>query len=342
MAPTMTPLLMLPLAAYVIFRRVRTQFGLQPINPSRMIFRIAFLAIFAALSFWFAGQGDIRLLQGLLGGIAGGAVIGLIALKLTRFTVDPVKGDCYVPNPYIGATLSLLFLARLIWRYTMVLPQMQDPTGATPPVHGPDFGQSPLTLFIFGLLVGYYICYLAACWCITAGLCRGAAPTFNKVRDGLKRVVIQFAGADSDHLLQAADENLAIANLAGASGLGNCFDHPVKLVVHHCHFDLDLRQEIHHVLGAPVQLVWPFCRPKPFTSVTVMPCTPTSASASRTSSSLNGLMTATTNFMDFPCRVASLSGGRPDEWLHRAPFCPAGTGLSPSCRKMPTQTDGVR
>src|SRR5690349_2402341 len=43
--------------------------------------------------------------------------------------------------------------------------------------------------------------------------------------------------------------------------------------------------------------VWPFWRPKPFTSVTVMPCTPTSASASRTSSSLNGLMIATTSFM---------------------------------------------
>jgi hypothetical protein len=43
--------------------------------------------------------------------------------------------------------------------------------------------------------------------------------------------------------------------------------------------------------------VWPFCRPKPLTSVTVMPCTPTSASASRTSSSLNGLMIAMTIFI---------------------------------------------
>src|SRR5580658_2249569 len=43
--------------------------------------------------------------------------------------------------------------------------------------------------------------------------------------------------------------------------------------------------------------VWPFCRPKPLTSVTVMPCTPTSAKAARTSSSLNGLMMAMTNFM---------------------------------------------
>src|SRR2546429_2428709 len=44
--------------------------------------------------------------------------------------------------------------------------------------------------------------------------------------------------------------------------------------------------------------VWPFCRPKPRTSVTVMPITPISVSASLTSSSLNGLMIASIFFMD--------------------------------------------
>src|SRR3989454_1871779 len=43
--------------------------------------------------------------------------------------------------------------------------------------------------------------------------------------------------------------------------------------------------------------VWPFCRPKPLTSVTVIPCTPMADSASRTSSSLNGLMMAVTSFI---------------------------------------------
>src|SRR5438445_3962380 len=43
--------------------------------------------------------------------------------------------------------------------------------------------------------------------------------------------------------------------------------------------------------------VWPFCRPKPRTSVTVMPMTPISVRASLTSSSLNGLMIASIFFM---------------------------------------------
>src|SRR4029077_16040200 len=43
--------------------------------------------------------------------------------------------------------------------------------------------------------------------------------------------------------------------------------------------------------------VWPRWRPKPLTSVTVMPETPMSDSAARTSSSLNGLIMAVTSFM---------------------------------------------
>src|SRR6266403_3376036 len=43
--------------------------------------------------------------------------------------------------------------------------------------------------------------------------------------------------------------------------------------------------------------VWPRWRPKPLTSVTVMPETPISESAARTSSSLKGLIMAVINFI---------------------------------------------
>src|SRR5215471_19107661 len=46
--------------------------------------------------------------------------------------------------------------------------------------------------------------------------------------------------------------------------------------------------------------VCPFCLPNPLTSVTVIPCTPMAERASRTSSSLNGLMMAVTSFMALP------------------------------------------
>src|SRR5690606_35222921 len=54
--------------------------------------------------------------------------------------------------------------------------------------------------------------------------------------------------------------------------------------------------------------VWPAWRPKPWTSVTVMPATPAALRASFTSSSLNGLMTAVISFTNPPI---SARPGRP-------------------------------
>src|SRR3989454_8500181 len=54
--------------------------------------------------------------------------------------------------------------------------------------------------------------------------------------------------------------------------------------------------------------VWPFCRPKPRTSLTVIPTKPAPVSASFTSSSLNGLMIAAIFFIDFSWRRNAFYG----------------------------------
>ena len=115
-------LVMLPLLAWRVGRRGSRQFGRQPIRRKRMIFRIVmFSVIGAALA--LSGFQRIELAEGLAGGVLIGAALGLLGLRLTRFEVDPVKGDCYVPNPWIGALLTVLLLARLGWRLMVMLPQ---------------------------------------------------------------------------------------------------------------------------------------------------------------------------------------------------------------------------
>jgi hypothetical protein len=151
---------MIPLLVFAVWRRVRRQFGAQPIQRKRMIARIVIFTVLCALVAPLALH-DMRLLEGLGGGLVAGLVLDFVGLRLSRFIVDPVKGDCYVPNPYVGALVTVLFLGRLLWRFSVLFPQMQDPTGATPPAQGPEMGQSPLTLAIFGLFVAYYICYYA-------------------------------------------------------------------------------------------------------------------------------------------------------------------------------------
>jgi hypothetical protein len=156
-------LIMLPLLAWAVWRRVSRQFGRQPIRRKRMIMRVVvFCVIGAALA--LSGFHRIELAEGLAGGILIGGALGALGLRLTRFEVDPLKGDCYVPNPWIGALLTVLLLGRLGWRLLVLLPQMQHAPATTAGATGmPPMGytSSPLTMLVIGLLVGYYIVYFS-------------------------------------------------------------------------------------------------------------------------------------------------------------------------------------
>jgi hypothetical protein len=157
-------LIMLPLLALIVWRRVSRSFGRQPIRRKRMIARIVMFAVIGGL-LALGGFRQLALAEGLFGGILVGGAIGLLGLQLTRFEVDPIKGDCYVPNPWIGALLTMLLLGRLAWRLMVVWPQLQHAEAlAVAPGPGMQmqpmgYASSPLTMLVIGLLVGYYIAY---------------------------------------------------------------------------------------------------------------------------------------------------------------------------------------
>ena len=155
-------LIMLPLLAWIVWRRVSRTFGRQPVQRKRMIARVVlFSVIGAALA--LSGFHQLALAEGLLGGMLIGGAIGLVGLRLTRFEIDPVKGDCYLPNVWIGALLMVLLLGRLAWRLMVMWPQLQhgfaaaNTAGGTVQPMSP--GSSPLTMMVIGVLVGYYIVY---------------------------------------------------------------------------------------------------------------------------------------------------------------------------------------
>jgi len=148
-------LVMLPLLAWMVWRRASRQFGRQPIQRKRMLFRIVVLALVGGL-LALSGFHHAALAEGLAGGVLSGGAVGLLGLRLTRFEVDPVKGDCYVPNPWIGALLTVLLLGRLAWRLLVAVwpPQPYVTPDAAP--HA-----SPLTMLVIGLLIGYYLAYFS-------------------------------------------------------------------------------------------------------------------------------------------------------------------------------------
>lgn len=146
-------LITVPLMAFAVYRRVRGSFGRQPIRSKRMLVRVAILSA-VAIGFGIYGIQKPGLLEGLVVGIAGGAALGYLGLRLTRFETT-ADGDRYIPNPWIGAILTALLMGRVAYRFVIAGPAMQDAAAQ----HGPAFGDSPLTLVVFGLTVGYYIAY---------------------------------------------------------------------------------------------------------------------------------------------------------------------------------------
>jgi hypothetical protein len=151
-------LVAVPFIAWMMWRRISRQFGRQPIRRKRMVFRVAIFAVVGGL-LMLSGLHRLALAEGALGGMLIGGAIGLLGLKLTRFEIDPVRGDCYVPNSWIGALLTALLLGRLAWRVAFIgapiPPGVEDPMGHAMATHS----ASPLTMLVVGVLVGYYLMY---------------------------------------------------------------------------------------------------------------------------------------------------------------------------------------
>jgi len=92
-------------------------------------------------------------------GLAAGAALAYIGVKLTRFDAMPA-GIFYTPNGYIGAALSALLLGRLAYRFVVLYPTLQAAqAGGDNPLDA--FQRSPFTLALLAIVIGYYLAYYA-------------------------------------------------------------------------------------------------------------------------------------------------------------------------------------
>jgi hypothetical protein len=159
---------------FAVYRRVRRNIGRQPVRPARMRTRMLLLSVIGALIAVGATR-DFNLLGAMLAGVAAGAALGWFGLQHTRFE-NTGQGQFYTPHTYIGLLVSLLLIGRIAYRLLSILPSMhaaaqadQNPFAA--------FQRSPLTLAIFGVLIGYYVFYYAGVLRTTKKLPPLAAPT---------------------------------------------------------------------------------------------------------------------------------------------------------------------
>src|SRR5574343_1675209 len=74
----------------------------------------------------------------------------------------------------------------------------------------------------------------------------------------LKGIGTGFAGPDTNDLFEIEDEDLAVADLAGAGGLFDGLDDLIDMLGLDGGFDFHFGQEVDHILGAPIQFGMPF------------------------------------------------------------------------------------
>jgi len=157
-----TTYLLVALIVFAVYRRLRRTFGRQPLRPRRMVVRIVLLALIAALlsptllrSPSFAAAA--------LGGLAVGVLLALWGASRTRFEHAGAQ-LYYVPHTYTGVAVSLLFIGRVAFRLLQAYGTAHGARAAATAGSDPGvaaYVSSPLTLGLFFVLVGYYVCYLS-------------------------------------------------------------------------------------------------------------------------------------------------------------------------------------
>lgn len=153
-----TPMLMVAFVAWAMYRRVRRNIGRQPLKPGRMTFRVGLFGVIGVMSL-AAYAHNPQMAGALLAGLVGGGALAWLGLRHTKFETTP-QGTFYTPHTYIGLFVSVLLLARLAYRFVIVYPAMQVAHQASANPFAA-YQKSPLTLAIFGLVIGYYVAYYA-------------------------------------------------------------------------------------------------------------------------------------------------------------------------------------
>jgi hypothetical protein len=150
------------LVVFVVYRRFRRNFGQQPLRPIRMRVRTVLLLVIGGLLLPTALRSNAFMLA-LLGGLGVGIGLAVWGAARTRY-LRAGSQLFYVPHTYTGIAVSLLFLGRLVYRLIQTYGNAHASGGAGPDLSSQPFAaagmlRSPLTLSLFYILVGYYVCY---------------------------------------------------------------------------------------------------------------------------------------------------------------------------------------
>ena len=142
---------------YMVYRRAKNNIGKQKLQPRRLKVRMGIMLVLLAL---FGGPSlltlDPEAALALAAGIAAGVGLSRFNLAHTTFTVVGTD-QYYVPNPWIGMSLTALLLTRMTYRMWQMWPMLSGAEGAAPPSFGTF---APLTLLMLATILSFNAAYM--------------------------------------------------------------------------------------------------------------------------------------------------------------------------------------
>ncbi len=154
---TIALLVLMPLLVWRIYSRLKRMMGRsrsQLWRHASMAIVLPLLLAALALALTQSAQLDLLALSCLGAATLAGAWLGVWGIKLTRFESTD-NGLFFTPNVHLGLAVTMLFIARLLYRAM----ELYVNSRAVVPAPLQDFSENPLTLLALGLVAGYYAVY---------------------------------------------------------------------------------------------------------------------------------------------------------------------------------------
>ncbi len=154
--PRIWPWLFALLVVFLLYRRFRRNFGRQLLRPTRMTVRVVLLIVLAAVLAPMGLRGSDYALAA-MSGLAAGIALALWGASRTRYVRDGGR-LFYIPHTYTGIAVSALLLGRIVYRLAVMYSTGGSSIPGSPGAQGA-MVKTPLTLGLFFVLIGYYVCY---------------------------------------------------------------------------------------------------------------------------------------------------------------------------------------
>lgn len=157
-----TPIVLVLLVAFALYRRVRRTVGFQKFVRSRLVTRLVLFVVVGVLSLAAGLAYPLVYVYDAIGALIG-AGIAYYAIRTTAFE-RRAGGWYYRPHPWIGVILIVLFVGRLafeVYQDSALISSAASGQAAANQAQLSSYAHEPITAGIFFIVVAYYIVYFA-------------------------------------------------------------------------------------------------------------------------------------------------------------------------------------